>query len=262
MFKRSMIVMLVIIMALSAGIMAFSEVETTEDYVYIISPEVGTSGKAILNDTLFISVYVESEKELVLELVKKTDFTFDDEIGLIPYEEPEIIEDKISLSDVQTHETTYTKKEIIASFQMAQTDLQLTKEAYDKAKLAAAAIVTDVDTYILKTSDQMVVDNFETASTVYNQALLNFNYWQAAYMKLFDSTIIKGMKMTVDPEFPYFEYAVDDIEPGNYQLSVKGQDGSMIETLNFEVVTEDFIADEILENNDFFDNFIDAELFE
>lgn len=52
--------------------------DASEDpYVYIISPKVGDSGKTILNETLFISIYIQSEQSLTLELVKKPVYDFE-----------------------------------------------------------------------------------------------------------------------------------------------------------------------------------------
>ncbi len=86
--------------------------------------------------------------------------------------------------------------------------------------------------------------------------------WEGTYNDLFEKDVFEQQEMVVDPSFPYYEYTVSDIEPGTYKLLITDLEGKVIEELEFEVVTEEVIADRIIENVNIFDNLIDSEVFE
>lgn len=267
MFKKCMLSFLIICLILSMNTMMFaSETEETEEYIYIINPEVGTSGKAILNDTLFISIYVQSERDLVLELVKK-------ETPIFETVEPVIVEDnveeKVTTFTVGSPDLAITKADIISAYQDARQDLSVVETSYNQAKLLIKDIpVVDNTTsifdesYELTSTDEENLKFVDVMASRYNEVLLDYNYWENRYLKLFETVIIDDAQISVDPSFPYFEYTVDQVESGQYKLLIKTEDGNIIEHMDFEVVSEENIADEILEEGNFFGNFINDELFE
>lgn len=282
MLKKCMLVVLILVMALSLSMISFANDEETteEDYVHIISPEVGESGKSILNDALFISIYVQSENTLLVSMIKKETpvFTFEEEV-----EEPEFIEmiplvaaesveeaveEKVSLAEVTIVELT--KEEIFSAYQIAEADLEILKADFEAAKSAIAKSPSLLDESaslydpLYKLSEQEVEDiaYYEEISTFYNEALSEYIKWENKYNKLFETVVFDQQEMVVDPSFPYFEHTVQDITPGMYDLIISNTEGDAVETLTFEIVTEDIIADSIKEEVNIFDKIIDSNVFE
>lgn len=274
MFKKYMIAILIISLVFSSFSVVYGIDDSNEDYVYIISPEVGESGKAIINNDLFISIYVRAENTLFLELIKTETpvFNFEEEEEEIVLftSEAEAVEEKVSLGDEEFVEPkVLTKEEIYVQYQIASTDKGIIKESYDAALANLEKIpsvmydssTTGTSEYQLTEEDLQNQMHFEEIASLYNEALASFNYWENEYFKLFDTPIFSSVEMTVDDLFPYFEYSVDDISPGHYTLAVKNIDGKVIERLKFEVVSEQIIVDEIIDNIDFFDNIIGDDVF-
>jgi len=80
MIKKFMILLLIVVMTLSTNIMVFADDNTSEEDIQIISPEVGESGKMVLNKALFISIYVQTDDTMYLNLKKVVPtFNFDEE---------------------------------------------------------------------------------------------------------------------------------------------------------------------------------------
>lgn len=258
MLKKSMIAIVLMALVISATMIMFADVIESEEYVYIINPEVGTSGKAIINESMFISIYVESEQDMLLELVKKPMFDFEPEEGLTP---DVIVEEKFTIFDILSRQTVYSKSDTMTMYQLALYDKEMAKEDLDNAKTALGTVDPEEGTY-LTIEEQKLVDNYQLAFDHYIQALKDFQYWKETYLRLFEQRIIDNMVMSVDPAFPYFEYTVPNVTPGHYILKVKNADGFTVEALEFDVVTEASITSEILENTNFFDNIIDEEVFE
>lgn len=263
-----MLAVLIITLILSTNIFMFAEEEDTfDEYVYIINPEVAASGKAIVNDTMFISIYVQSQNTLLLDLVKKPVFGIqNDDYFIEPYVENNNVEEKISLLDMLIRRPVYTKEEIIREYQKAEAELEQVRTTYTNAQELINHIPTLIDenseTYELTESDTTNLNFVDDLALTYNRLLLEFNYWEKQYLSLFEDTIFSNVEMSVDPSFPYFEYNVNGVQPGEYKLLIKNEDGNIIERLDFEVVTEEIVADEILGDINFFDNIIDSTVFE
>lgn len=258
MFKKSMIAIMLLTLLISAGMVMFADVEETVEEVIIINPVVGNSGKAIIDDSLFISIYIESEDDLVLELVKKPVFNFEETVSIVPYAN-NTIEEKVSMFDMIANEVT-SKQGILEMYQSAVLQRDNAKVALSVAKSDVTDLNPDDDTFLTE-EEQLNMERFNQASSTYNAAVMNFSFWQKAYLKLFDQVIIDNMMMYVDPAFSYFEYTVDNITPGHYVMRVKNSSGYTVESLSFEVVTQESIADEILDAPVLFDS-IREEVFE
>jgi hypothetical protein len=258
--------------------------DETEDYVHIISPIVGESGKTILNDALFISIYVQSENSLFLSLKKETpvfifeeEKMFDDDIDLmmlIPALSSEDIiveevEEKVSLDEV-VEEEPLTQDVIVSAYQIAEADLEIITADLIIAQTAVEKIPSVLDdsaaeynpTYILSEEEIESTEYLEAVTGLYTDAVTDFVKWEGTYNDLFEKDVFEQQEMVVDPSFPYYEYTVSDIEPGTYKLLITDLEGKVIEELEFEVVTEEVIADRIIENVNIFDNLIDSEVFE
>jgi hypothetical protein len=265
-------------LVLTANVVVFANDETTEDYVHIISPEVGESGKTLVNDSLFISIYVEAEDTLFLSLKKvMPTFTFEEEkdyIELIPLvpalpAEEEESEEKVPLAEVDAIEPL-TKDEVVAAYQIAEEDFQILEKEYKEVKSSVSQIQALLDessanydpTYKLSEEEVEALNYFEDVTVRYKEALANFESWKAEYDKLFEKDVFEQQEMVVDSVFPYFEHTVSDIEPGNYKLIVTNLEGQVIETLEFEIVPEKVIADTIIEGSNIFEKIIDKDVFE
>jgi uncharacterized protein YaiI (UPF0178 family) len=257
--------------------------DETEDYVHIISPVVGESGKTILNDALFISIYVQSENSLFLSLKKETPvFIFEEEemvednidlMMLVPAlsseEIVEEVEEKVSLDEV-FEEEPLTQDVIVSAYQIAEADLEIITADLIIAQTAVEKIPSVLDdssaeynpTYMLSEEELESTEYLEAVTGLYTEAVTDFVKWEGTYNDLFEKDVFEQQEMVVDPSFPYYEYAVSDIEPGTYKLLITDLEGKVIEELEFEVVTEEVIADKIIENVNIFDNLIDSEVFE
>lgn len=269
MLKKYMIAILILTLVFSS--VAFGFNDTDETFVYIISPEVGEAGKAIINNDLFISVYVQSEESLYLELIKKETpvFNFETEENktFIELDVTEPIEEKVLLDEAVT--PVYTKEEIYVQYQVAKTDLAIVKKSYEAAKNVVSKIPSLLDetaslydpSYVLTEEDILNQEHLEKMTKEYSDVLSDFYFWEEKYLELFETVIFQDVEMLVDEVLPYFEYNVDGIAPGHYTLSVVNGDGDIIEKLTFEVVSEDIIVDEIIEDLNFFNNIIDDAVF-
>lgn len=282
MLKKYMFVVLILVMALSLNMISFANDEETteEDYVHIISPVVGESGKLILNDALFISIYVQSDETLLLSLIKKETprFIFEEEV-----EEPEFVEmiplvaaesieaaveEKVSLAEVIIVELT--KEEIFSAYQIAEADRDILKADFEKAKSLIARSPSLLDESaslydpLYKLSEQEIEDfsYYEEISKLYNEALSEYKKWENKYNKLFETVVLDQYEMVVDPSFPYFEHTVQDVTPGMYDLIIRNTEGNAIEALTFEIVTEEIIADSIKEEVNIFNKILDSNVFE
>lgn len=282
MTKKIIMVLLVFILVLSSSMLAFATDET-EDYVHIISPVVGESGKTILNDALFISIYVQSENSLFLSLKKETPvFIFEEEemiednvdlMMLVPALSSEDIveevEEKVSLDEV-VEEEPLTQDVIVSAYQIAEADLEIITADLIIAQTAVEKIPSVLDdsaaeynpTYMLSEEELESTEYLEAVTGLYTEAVTDFEKWEGTYNDLFEKDVFEQQEMVVDPSFPYYEYTVSDIEPGTYKLLITNLEGIVIEELEFEVVTEEVIADKIIENVNIFDNLIDSEVFE
>jgi FtsZ-binding cell division protein ZapB len=255
--------------------------DESEDYVHIISPVVGESGKTILNDALFISIYVESENTLFLSLKKQMPtFVFEEEeetdevVELIPLVaatviEEEAVEEKISLDELEEVKPL-TKDEIVMAYQIAEDDLMIIKSDLVMAKNAVSEIPvqtleateSEEPTQDLTAEQLEATTYLEDITKLYNEAKAEFDKWQTEYNSLFEKDVFEQQEMVVDPEFPYYEHTVSNIETGKYKLIITTLDGEEVDRLEFEVVTEDVIADKIIENVNIFDKIIDSDVFE
>ncbi len=284
MIKKFMILLLIVVMTLSTNIMVFADDNTSEEDIQIISPEVGESGKMVLNKALFISIYVQTDDTMYLNLKKVVPtFNFDEEtykkeyvdmIPLIPalpieetQEEPQ--EEKISLGEVDiVGEESLSKDKIVVSYTVAEDDVKILEDELEDAKVAAdisssveESLLEEDSIYQLSESDIEAVNYLDDVTVRYNEALANYDKWKKEYDQLFEEDVFKQQEMVVDPSFPYYEYTVSDIEPGSYNLLVSNDDGVIIKQLEFEVVSEQVIADKIIENPNVFENIIDNDVF-
>jgi len=279
MFRKFMMVTLVFLLVLSSFTMALANDES-EDYVHIISPVVGESGKTILNDALFISIYVESEDTLFLSLKKQMPtFVFEEEetdevVELIPLVaatviDEEAIEEKISLDELEEVKPL-TKDEIVMAYQIAEEDLKIIKSDLVMAKNAVSEIPvqtleateSEEPTQDLTAEQLEATTYLEEVTKLYNEAKAEFDKWQTEYNSLFEKDVFEQQEMVVDPEFPYYEHTVSNIETGKYKLIITTLEGEEVDRLEFEVVTEAVIADKIIENVNIFDEIIDSDVFE
>lgn len=265
MFKKGMLAMLVILMLMTQFIVV-AEDTVEEPYVYIISPKVGDSGKTILNETLFISIYIKSKEPLILELVKKPVYDFEVAVESSPIDSDFMVEEKISLTEIQNPKINYKKSEIIESYDEASLVLEEAKIAYDleqtKFSKNRMSKLDFIDVQKLNSAQRLIYAEYTEAKTELNKALLAFRFWKSAYLDLFDKTIFNNVAMSVKEAFPYFEYSHNNIEPGHYKLSVKTAGGLVLEKLEFQVVTEQSIANEIINNRNFFGELLQPQIFE
>jgi hypothetical protein len=276
MIRKLITFFLIITLVVTSNVLVFAS--DSEGDVHIISPEVGESGKTILNDALFISIYVQSDDTLFLSLKKEMPkFTFeekDDILPLIPLmptvtSQTEVKEEKVSLGEIVV-EAPMTKEEIVAAFEAIKSDLEIIERTYVSAKSAVSKIPNLLDesaenynpTYQLTEKDKEVKKYFEDVEAFYQEMSLKYEIMKAKYDALFEKDVFDQQEITVDPEFPYFEYNVSNIEPGNYKLQITDMNGKIIEMIEFEVVTEQVIAEKILETNNIFDQVMDSNVFE
>ena len=111
------------------------------------------------------------------------------------------------------------------------------------------------------------MEEADTAYIAYSYAISDYNYWEEEYLKLFEKVIFSNVEMNVDPLLPYFEYTVKDIKSGTYKLAIRLKEtNKVVKLLEFEVVTGEVLAEEIVEEMlksiDFFDNIVDFEMIE
>jgi hypothetical protein len=261
MLKKYMIAILVFLLLFSTTVSSFaSETDDTivnEEYVYIVSPEIGTSNKAIINDTLFISIYVQSDSPLFLELTRVSNFGADEITPIVTYNESEVTEEKVIINDVIEKSYSYTKEDILYSYRVALREKELLQIELNEIKRQVAEIESIED---LSDEELELLEKEKTIESRYNFSLKDYLSWKEKYMALFETVVLDNVPMTVDPAFPYFESSLDNIQTGQYHLTIKRLDGSIIEELEFEVVTEDIFAEEILEE-DIFDDLIDVDVF-
>lgn len=262
MFRKYMFALLILVMVLS-HIPVLAEDSADEPYVYIISPKVGDSGKTILNETLFISIYIQSEKSLTLELVKKPVYDFEIVREDLPEAVDILIEEKVLLTDVLKPKRLLSKSEIIEAYEETSVHLIDLRKDYEIKKDKLGNLPQSSENISeLSASERLRLQAFESAKSDLNEGMVAFNFWKKAYLDLFDKVIFSDLKMTVDPSFPYFEHTHDNVEPGFYKLSIKNLDGKVIDSLEFEVVTEQSIANEIINGNDFFKEMLEKNVFE
>jgi len=285
MIKKFMILLLIIVMTLSTNIMVFADDEISEEDVQIISPEVGESEKMVLNKALFISIYVQTDDTMYLNLKKVVPtFNFDevteekqyiDMIPLVPAlpveeTQEDFLEEKISLGEVDiTEDEHLTKDKIVVSYTVAEDDVKILEEELEEAKAAAdisssveKSLLEDDSIYQLSEADIEAVNYLDDVTMRYNEALANYDKWKKEYDQLFEEDVFKQQEMVVDPSFPYYEYTVSDIEPGSYKLLVSNDESVIIKQLEFEVVSEQVIADKIIDNPNVFENIIDNDVFD
>ena len=265
MFKKGMLAILMILLLMTQFIVV-AEDTMEEPYVYIISPKVGDSGKTILNETLFISIYIKSKESLILELVKKPVYDFEVAVESTQIDSDFIVEEKISLTEIQNPKVVYKKSEIIESYDKASVALEEAKIAYDVERTKFSnnkmSKLDFIDVQKLTYAQRLIYADYTEAKTDLNKALLTFRFWKSAYLDLFDKTIFSNMTMNVKEAFPYFEYTHNNIQPGHYKLSVKTTGGLVLEKLEFQVVTEQSIANEIINNMNFFGELLQPQIFE
>ena len=285
MMKKFMILLLIIVMTLSTNIMVFADDEISEEDVQIISPEVGESEKMVLNKALFISIYVQTDDTMYLNLKKVVPtFNFDevteekqyiDMIPLVPAlpveeTQEDFLEEKISLGEVDiTEDEHLTKDKIVVSYTVAEDDVKILEEELEEAKAAAdisssveKSLLEEDSIYQLSEADIEAVNYLDDVTMRYNEALANYDKWKKEYDQLFEEDVFKQQEMVVDPSFPYYEYTVSDIEPGSYKLLVTNDESVIIKQLEFEVVSEQVIADKIIDNPNVFENIIDNDVFD
>lgn len=268
MLRKGMLAILMILV-LMTQVVVIAEDSVEETKVQIISPKVGESGKTILNETLFISVYIESEDELLLELVKEPVYDFEVKTESEPVVADFFVEEKVSLSDVEEPKIAFSKSEIIDAYSVASSALEISnglyeaaKDAYDVTVLDDQGNPMDLETAPALSQDQRsLLSEYKTAESHVNTALTSYHFWKDAYLGLFDKVIFDNVLMAVEGQFPYFEYTHNNIQPGHYKLYVKTLDGSVLEQLSFEVVTEQSIANEILNSDNFIED-LQPNLFE
>jgi len=182
-------------------------------------------------------------------------------------EEPQ--EEKISLCEVDiVGEESLSKDKIVVSYTVAEDDVKILEDELEDAKVAAdisssveESLLEEDSIYQLSESDIEAVNYLDDVTVRYNEALANYDKWKKEYDQLFEEDVFKQQEMVVDPSFPYYEYTVSDIEPGSYNLLVSNDDGVIIKQLEFEVVSEQVIADKIIENPNVFENIIDNDVF-
>jgi hypothetical protein len=262
MFKKYMFALLILVLLVSQFVVLAEDV-SEEPYVYIISPKVGDSGKTILNETLFISIYIQSEASLNLELVKKPVYDFEVVTEDLPEAVDFFIEEKVLFSETQASKNVFTKKEIIKAYEETSKHLDELKENYRIKRKNLGEISQNTENVSsLSSSERLRLQSFEKAKSNLNKGMVAYNFWKEAYLELFDKVIFSNVKMSVDASFPYFEYTLDNVQPGYYKLAIKNLDGKIVESLEFEVVTEQSIANEIINSSDFFKEMLQKNVFE
>lgn len=280
MIRKSFLALLIISLLVMGSALVFANDDETEDYVHIISPIVGESGKTLLNDSLFISIYIETDDTLFLSMKKvMPTFTFEEvnDKEIITYVELEPAEpvdenvdgEKIPLGEVDAV-APLTKDEIVAGYQIAEEDFKILEKEYDEAKKIVSEVPSLLDessvdydpTYKLTEEEVRAINYLEDVTVRYKETLAAFEAWKKKYDQLFEDDVFEQQEIVVDAQFPYYEYTVSDIEPGNYKLMVTNLDGQVIEVLEFEIVPEKVIADTIIEGSNIFEKIIDKDVFE
>ena len=293
MFKKSISIIFIILLVLLMNIIIFAQDSDEIEYVSIINPEVGGSGKVISEDSLFISIFVIEDVDLLLELVKIDTpvFNFETE-EVVPLIEPinnneaneeeteeNIDEEKVIFGEdsgiLEELDTQLKKEDIFTAYQNAQEIFDITEALYLEAMLNISGIPNLVDesainydpTYELTEEEVLYLEEADTAYIAYSYAISDYNYWEEEYLKLFEKVIFSNVEMNVDPLLPYFEYTVKDIKSGTYKLAIRLKEtNKVVKLLEFEVVTGEVLAEEIVEEMlksiDFFDNIVDFEMIE
>lgn len=269
MFKKSILIILIFAMIFAMSFTTFardnSDIGKIE-YVNIINPEVGESGKIISSDSLFISIHVLEDAKLVLDLVKIDTpiFNFEKVQNSVAVD----LENKESAIEITS--TSLSKEEIFIAYQNAQDNFYASKSEYFSALSETTGIHNVVDessenfdpTYQLTAEDVIKLENVSITRKTYVTGVKNYNYWEAEYLKLFEKVILSGVELKVDSLIPYFEYKVDNIKQGNYKLIVKLKEtNEVVKSLEFEIVTKKILTegiyDEMFKLVDFFKNIID-----
>lgn len=324
MLKKGIIAVLIISFVFVMSIMSFSE---NDEYVNIINPEVGESGKIISDNSLFFSIFVIKDVNLTLDLIKIDTpvFVFEEENESTKEEIEEVIlaaeseeviaadeseevivaveseevfeeekilassieEEKILVSSIEEEEIfndveflvekpeQLTKENISIAYQNAEEEYEDIKKDYFEALENVENIPDLVDelsedfdpTYELTDEDRLNLEILEIVSKIYNDRKAEFNYWEEEYFKLFENKILSDLDIDVDSLLPYFEYTVNGIEEGTYQLVIKLKEtNEVVELLEFEVVTEENLVEEMFEDIfgdiDYFDEIIETENIE
>lgn len=278
MIRKVMMLFLVFAMILSSTTLVFASDTDKEELVHIISPEVGDSGNTIINGALFISIYVQSDDTLFLSLKKQMPkFTFEvEEVAEVleptePLETEKVEEEEEKIPLIELEEVKpLTKDEIILAYSGIKSDLEVIESVYLNAKAVVDQIPSQIDetaenydpSYQLTDEDKNAMTYFDDVSAMYKNMTAQLSKMKVEYDNLFESDVFAQQEIKVDPSFPYFEYTAKNVEPGNYKLLITDMNGNIIKKLEFEVVTEQTIADKIIETDNIFEKIIDDNVFE
>lgn len=251
MFKKGII--MIIIFLFVSGISVFGN---EKEYVNIINPILGESGKLISDNSLFISIFVIEDVDLTLELIK-------DNTPVFNFETSEENCDLISgFRSIEVIEKPLTKSEISNLYNKSEKKYNYLEEEYLRVKLVVEKIPSLLDendesySTLMSDKDRNNVKYFDLISEKYNVAKEEYYFWKEEYLKLFEDIIIDNIKIEVDPFLPYFEHTVKNIEEGEYKLMIKLEStGEIVEMMEFKVLTEDTLIDEISDGFDIIDFF-------
>lgn len=269
MFKKSFVLILILSFVLMMASFAFVQNDDDEniEYVKIINPKVAQSGKFISESSLFISILVLEDVDLELALYKiespvyefdemyvEEDLQLDIELKSITnFDDDKSVDISEPLETSYREITDLTRDNIINHYLKSESELASIKVLYFEV-LSEIKLFANLERE-LNINQEISDSEFELfkVEAEYSSRLINakneFQYWKNKYDSLFEIVIINNIDIEVDILLPYFEYIVEDVAKGKYKLVItKKSDNEIVESLEFQIVTEESILKEI-ENN-------------
>ena len=248
MFKKSFVLILVLSFVLMTASFALIQNNDSEniEYVKIISPKVGQSGKFISESSLFISILVleDIDLELALYKIESPVYEFEDDLELD-------INSKSILNSDESMDIEYrdiinlTRDDIINYYLESESKLELIKELYFEV-LNEIKELPILDNNEVSDKEIKLSEIEADYSNRLIKAKDEFQYWKNRYDSLFEVVILDNIDIEVDVLLPYFEYIVGDIAKGKYRLVItKKDDNEIVKSLEFQIVTEESIFKEI-----------------
>ncbi len=239
---KKILILFLIIISMTSAVYGLDN-----DYIKIISPDTENNGQIISKEDLFISVYAETDEKLLLSLIKKENkiLKTDEDLPIYTTENNDV--EKVSLDEVDIKPVeSLTKNEIISKYKIAREDYEILRLDYVKA---------------LNLYDKEE-EYFIMLETMYLNAREEYIKSKKEFEALFQKEILKDVEIYVDPAFPYFEYTIEGIEAGSYEIIIANTEGKVVERLSFDVITDTMIVDKIKNEFNLFKSFINDEVFE
>ncbi len=284
MFKKSIFFVLVLSLVFSISAIAFGQDDEITEYVDIINPEVSESGNVISNKSLYISIYVKEEVDLIFQLVKVSTpvFIFESEKDQYDSQVEEIVYDELETVISNENDDTGVINEEVSE-EISEVDNSITEEILLDHDIENINDNIDTDKVLSK---EEVYEYYTLANEKYEMLNIKYKeisekqevpsesddqsmnqstdevfideieaklkeankaqkYWHSEWIKYFETVVVEA-DMVVDSSLPYFNYTVDDIEHGKYKMFVKLKTtNTVVKQLEFDIISEDTLADVI-----------------